>query len=86
MNNERKEKFTPGPWCVCFDRDFEQFDICNDDTLDVVGHANDRADARLIAAAPAMYDLLDSLKDTLASVPLLQSEIENVLKKARGEE
>jgi len=28
---------------------------------------------------------LDRLKDTLASVPLLQSEIENVLKKARGE-
>jgi len=43
------------------------------------------ANAYLIAAAPEMYELLDRLKDTLASVPLLQSEIENVLKKARGE-
>ena len=43
-------------------------------------------DAHLIAAAPEMYELLNRLKDTLSSVPLLQGEIENVLKKARGEE
>ena len=41
--------------------------------------------ATLIKTAPEMYELLNRLKDTLSSVPLLQGEIENVLKKARGE-
>lgn len=43
------------------------------------------ANAQLIAAAPEMYELLKQLYGALASVPLLQVEIEKVLKKARGE-
>jgi cytochrome b561 len=43
-----------------------------------------QANAHLIAAAPDMYRLLEQLHGTLESVPILQSEIESVLKKARG--
>jgi hypothetical protein len=44
-----------------------------------------RANAYLIKAAPEMYRLLEQLHGTLESVPILQSEIETVLRKARGE-
>lgn len=42
------------------------------------------ANAALIKAAPDMYRLLEQLHGVLASIPLLQGEIEAVLKKARG--
>ena len=83
MNNERKEKFTPGPWRVCYDRAFERFYICTADAIDVVGHANDRADARLIAAAPEMYEVLHNI--TLDVRYFDMDKIEAILKKARGE-
>lgn len=43
------------------------------------------ANAALIAAAPEMYRMLEQLHGVLSSVPLLQGEIEAVLKKARGD-
>lgn len=48
--------------------------------------AEQKANACLISAAPGMYRLLEQLHGTLESVPILQSEIETVLKKARGEQ
>ena len=45
----------------------------------------EKAYAKLFAAAPEMYDLLKQLYGVLANVPVLQVEIEKVLKKARGE-
>jgi hypothetical protein len=44
------------------------------------------ANATLIAAAPDMYRMLEQLHGALKSVPILQGEIEEVLKRARGEE
>lgn len=44
------------------------------------------ANATLIATAPEMYRMLEQLHGTLSKVPVLQREIEKVLKKARGEE
>lgn len=44
-----------------------------------------KANEHLIAAAPEMYGLLKQLYGALANVPVLQVEIEKVLKKARGE-
>lgn len=44
-----------------------------------------KANEHLIAAAPDMYELLKQLHGALAKVPVLQAEIDNVLKKARGE-
>lgn len=42
--------------------------------------------ARKAVAADEMYRLLEQLHGVLKSVPILQSEIEAVLKKVRGEE
>lgn len=44
------------------------------------------ANAALIKAAPEMYRMLEQLHGALSTVPILQGEIENLLKKARGEE
>ena len=44
-----------------------------------------RANARLISAAPKMYELLEQLYGALTNVPVVQVEIEKVLKQARGE-
>lgn len=43
------------------------------------------ANMYLIAAAPEMYRMLKQLHGALKSVPILQGEIEAVLKKVRGE-
>ena len=43
------------------------------------------ANVHLIAAAPEMYRMLVQLHGALQSVPVLQKEIEKVLRKARGE-
>ena len=87
MSNER---FTPGPWITVpysfnVESNSNGIDVCKcEDTryCDETKIAN----AYLIAAAPEMYELLKQLHDALASVPVLQVEIDKVLKKARGEE
>lgn len=79
-----KEKFTPGPWRVCWDRDMLRFDIVWSETGDIIGHANDRSDARLIAAAPEMYELFHNI--TLDARYFDMDKVEAILKKARGEE
>lgn len=93
------EKFTPGEWeieehelsvknCEMFG-----FRIKTDSKIICAANSNElknkpemQANAHLIAAAPEMYRLLEQLHGTLERVPILQSEIENVLKKAGGEE
>jgi len=62
-----KEKFTPGPWgadCDCFPimvRAEKMEPDCHQDWVCNVG--GDRANARLIAAAPDMYEALQSVLD-----------------------
>ena len=97
---DRKEKFTPGPWKEYYNRDLTRFDICQAETLDIVGHANDRHDARLIAAAPEMYEALQAMKsamldvldvsdlpdDILTAADDALEKAEKAMQKARGEE
>lgn len=86
-----KEKFTPGEWVTR---------PGNTTVLDKKGNPvamvyraefyrpkeQSFANAALIKAAPEMYRLLERLHGTLGSVPILQGEIEAVLKKARDED
>ena len=75
MKDERKEKFTPGPWkYVRVKEDIDTFAIRTetDDTLAAVGISpvgwrpgKDIANAALIAAAPEMYDELKDLLDAM---------------------
>ena len=53
--------------------------------ISVVKREERKANEHLIAAAPEMYELLEQLYGVLVNVPVLQVEIEKVLKKARGE-
>lgn len=82
------KQFTCKPWCVLnfgYGYRIEPCIAWLGDNSSIPQEMN-RANAYLIAAAPDMYDTLVSLHGALASVPLLQAEIEKVLKKARGEE
>lgn len=86
-----EEKFTPGEWknrpgnTTILDK--------NDRPIAMVYRAEyyrskeeSFANVALIKAAPEMYRLLEQLHGTLSKVPILQREIEKLLKKARGEE
>lgn len=104
---EQKPKFTPGPWkYVRVQPGIDTFAIrtMDDDTLAAVGVSpvgwkpgKDIANARLIAAAPEMYELLklvhDGAFETLNEAgdaiivisPDLIERINLLLAKARGE-
>lgn len=92
------EKFTTGEWeIIHFSGGMfmpEQFMIHNQQYGEIAvvnfhGESDgttEKANATFIATAPEMYRLLEQLYETLKSVPVLQKEIEAVLRKARGEE
>ena len=88
-----KGKFTKGPWRIDEFRDFASImagytEICYID--DDLNCDKVRANARLIAAAPEMYELLELLDNYLAINGGLNdrmtTEISKLLKKVRGEE
>lgn len=88
------EKFTKGEWSIADcretpDADYD-YSIVDADGWNIAHIENcnieeQEANAHLIAAAPKMYSLLEQLHGALVSVPILQGEIEAVLKKARGD-
>lgn len=93
------EKFTPGEWKIeerqsrFGDMELYGFAILTETKRICMCQTDDgrdipqmKANASLIAAAPEMYRLLQQLHGSLQSVPILQAEIEKVLKKARGED
>ena len=86
-----KGKFTKGPWRIDEFRDFASImagytEICYID--DDLNCDKVRANARLIAAAPEMYELLVLLENYYAvrgESNSVTKTISQVLKKARGE-
>lgn len=98
--NMSKEKFTQGELIACesyadngalshytfVDENGDIIGIfCDEDALIKNRMDREKAYAILFAAAPEMYRMLEQLHGVLTSVPLLQGEIEAVLKKARSE-
>lgn len=94
------EKFTPGEWKRAMNksrngkgsvRGLSHCRIENEKgcviafTVPQKSRQEQVANTNLIAAAPDMYRILEQLHGALKSVPILQKEIEEVLKKARGE-
>ena len=68
-------KHTPGPWVVSDDGDMTLIIHAPKDEVDIARMSNDcemfseiRANAHLIAAAPAMYDALRELTNAFALV------------------
>jgi hypothetical protein len=90
---EMTEKFTPGEWFVECENEVntEQKNICRCIRL-AMEPEEIAANAALIAAAPEMYRMLKYLADGVRYGGIqhtdrsLAAEIENLLKKARGEE
>ena len=96
-----KGKFTKGPWRIDEFRDFASImagytEICYID--DDLNCDKVRANARLIAAAPEMYELLGRVEDYFQNRHIygygveesvsadLLTKIKEVMKKVRGEE
>ena len=85
-------KFTPGPWINCDGETIEtkKARICIIAPLNLTQEESD-ANAALIAAAPEMYAKLKELADVLrfggmrCTNRTMAQEIEEILKKARGE-
>lgn len=77
-----KSKHCPGPWIVDgngFSKSYNvsgEYSICN-----VVN----KADADLIAAAPSMYSVLESLAEDEQLNEATKAAIKHILKIARGE-
>lgn len=95
------EKFTTEPWEIsdmsCYDA-MDNYTVCFHIGVSSTGEmiadlqSNDKADyervkanAYLMKSAPEMYRMLEQLHGALSKVPILQREIEKLLKKARGE-
>lgn len=94
--NERKEKFTPGPWMAHCESDFSSVlagddhntEVCYcecqfvDDEQRTVAH-----NAMLIAASPEMYEMLDNIQSLMEDTPFrgIAAKIGAILAKARGE-
>lgn len=68
---EKHATFTPGPWekaTIGIGTNLKQVVWLGEKTgrrIQVISTGRDEANARLIAAAPAMYDVLSELLDTL---------------------
>lgn len=85
-------KFTKGRWEAKVDEscgiDVALIYLGNKGGFDLSGAPDCIANANLIAAAPEMYEMLDSLSDysTFQGVPAWVHDIKLLLAKARGEE
>lgn len=87
--NDKKERFTPGPWIVLHETNV--LSPCDGYVARVynspLGPIANRYNATLIAAAPEMYALLERINDMLIldEEDELKYEINSLLAKARGE-
>ncbi len=91
MSAEQKSAvgFTPGPWTAILHKDDvgEWFDISSTSSSEFVCNVDDEADARLIAAAPDLFDALaellfeDSNKAEIARI-ITRCKARNALMKA----
>jgi hypothetical protein len=81
-------KFTKGPWAhSSFTVRGSEGKVIADCGFSYELHDTEKANADLIAAAPDMYHYLDELKNKMVGNKAIEykNEIEQLLKKARGE-
>ena len=79
-------KFTKGEWRVERFVNGKGFEIAfNDDGEVITDYVYDEHDANLIAAAPEMYEMLESLREDYGLLTKVGKDIDKLLAKARGE-
>jgi hypothetical protein len=75
-----KSKFTPGPWVAEQHRDCGIFRIKAGDqniaSLSFWNESNEEANAELMAEAPALLEVLDTLYDCIDHEKLLPSQLD----------
>ena len=80
-----RAKVTSGMWRVDPQKWSRVIDRCGQPVASVKGEADANANANLIAAAPDMFELLESLEENLAIPEDVVEEIRLVLRRARGD-
>ena len=80
-----RAKVTSGMWRIDPQKWSRVIDRCGQPVASVKGEADANANASLIAAAPDMFELLESLEENLAVPEDVVEEIRLVLRRARGD-
>ena len=80
-----RAKVTSGMWRVDPQKWSRVIDRCGQPVASVKGEADANANANLIAAAPDMFELLESLEENLSIPEDVAEEIRIVLRRARGD-
>jgi hypothetical protein len=86
-----KTKLTSGMWRIDPQKWSRVIDRCGqpvasvDAEADSNANANSNANASLIAAAPDMFELLETLENDVSISDTLHEEIQQVLRRARGD-
>ena len=90
-------KFTPGPWAIKTDaygrikwhadkRNGGEYLEVGSSTVWVADIRQGKADARLIAAAPEMYEMLDRMGEDWDWTPAFRNEVRALLARIDGED
>lgn len=80
-----RAKVTSGMWRIDPKKWSRVIDRCGQPVASVKGEADANANANLIAAAPDMFELLESLEENSAIPEDVAEEIRIVLRRARGD-
>ena len=80
-----KTKLTSGMWRIDPQKWSRVIDLCGQPVASVESDADSNANASLIAAAPDMFELLETLENDASISKDLQEEIQLVLRRARGD-
>lgn len=80
-----KTKLTSGMWRIDPQKWSRVIDRCGQPVASVEADADSNTNASLIAAAPDMFELLETLEHDASIPQIVQEEIQLVLRRARGD-
>ena len=80
-----KKKITSGMWRIDPQKWSRVVDRCGQPVASVEADADTSTNASLIAAAPDMFELLETLENDASIPENVQDEIQMVLRRARGD-
>lgn len=80
-----KAKLTSGMWRIDPQKWSRVIDRCGQPVASVEAEADSNGNASLIAAAPDMFELLETLENEASLPEVVQDEIQLVLRRARGD-
>ena len=93
--DQNDNRHTPGPWVInrLIDGDGKPYTTCYQAHIDIgpcmiwcpIGHSEQEANARLIAAAPEMFDLLEDIDNRIGEITEEAWEkLQGIIKRVKG--